>query len=143
MAKIVKLPVPVSKTADDHARTDTERNRLLFAWADAVLKQLGVDKAVAAARSIEDLHGVTFDADSAEVILAIRDALHPVSGRREHHFQGLKEGGLKLILRNRFAELKKARLATLRERRGRQRQPHWSDQLILNKDGKIVANSPT
>src|SRR5262249_16257367 len=140
MAKVVKLPVPVSRTEDEYARADTERNRHLFAWADGVLKQLGVDKAVAAARTVEELHGVTFNADSAEVILAIRDALHPASGRRDDHFQGLKEGGLKLILKNRFAELKKARLVTLRQRQGRQKEPHWSDQLILNKDGKIVAN---
>jgi predicted P-loop ATPase len=137
MAKVVKLPVPITRTTDEHARADTERNRRLFAWADAVLKQLGVDKAVTAARSTEELHGVTFDADTVEVILVIRDALHPASGRREDHFQGLKEGGLKQILRNRFADLKKTRLATLR--RGREK-PHWEDQLILNKEGKIVPN---
>src|SRR5690348_4453426 len=81
MAKVVKLPVPIARTTDEHARADTERNRRLFAWAHAVLKKLGVDKAVTAARSIEELHGVTFDADTVEVILAIRDALHPASGR--------------------------------------------------------------
>ncbi len=42
---------------------------------------------------------------SAEVTLAIRDALHPASGPRQEHFRGLKEGGLKQILKNRFAEL--------------------------------------
>jgi hypothetical protein len=50
-------------------------------------------------------------------------------------FRGLKEGGLKLILKNRFADLKKTREAVLR----RSRQPDWTDKLILDKNGKIVA----
>jgi len=140
MAKIVKLPMQVSETAEEHARADTERNRRLFAWALVVLKQLGVDKAVAAAGTLEELHKIAFDVESVEVILAIRDALHPASGRPEGHFRGLTERGLKQILRNRFAELKKQRLATLQQRQGRRKQSHWSDQLILNKNGKIVAN---
>ena len=136
MVKVIKLPVPASQDADDHARADTQRNQRLFDWADAVLKRLRLDKAVAAARSIEELRRVTFNADSAEVTLAIRDALHPASGHRQEHFRGLKEGGLKLILKNRFAELKKTREARLRRRK----QPDWTDQLILDKDGKIIAN---
>ena len=105
MVKVISLPVPASQDADDHARADTQRNQRLFDWADAVLKKLGLDKAVAAARSIEELRRVTFNADSAEVTLAIRDALHPASGHRQEHFRGLKEGGLKLILKNRFARV--------------------------------------
>ena len=136
MVKVINLPVPASQDADEHARADTQRNQRLFDWADAVLKRLRLDKAVAAARSIEELRSVTFNADSAEVTLAIRDALHPASGHRQEHFRGLKEGGLKLILKNRFAELKKAREAALRRRK----QPDWTDQLILDKDGKIIAN---
>lgn len=136
MVKVINLPVPASSEADEHARTDTQRNQRLFDWADAVLKRLRLDKAVAAARSIEELRAVTFNADSAEVALAIRDALHPASGHRREHFRGLKEGGLKLILRNRFAELKKTREAALRRRR----PPDWTDQLILDKHGKIIAN---
>ena len=130
------MPVPASQDADEHARADTQRNQRLFDWADAVLKRLGLDKAVAAARSIEELRSVTFNADGAEVTLAIRDALHPASGHRQEHFRGLKEGGLKQILKNRFAELKKTREAALRRRK----QPDWTDQLILDKDGKIIAN---
>jgi predicted P-loop ATPase len=101
-----------------------------------VLKRLGLDRAVAAASSIEELRSLTLDVDGAEVTLAIRDALHPASGRRQEHFRGLKEGGLKLILKNRFAELKKTREAILRGNR----RPDWTDRLILDKDGKIVAN---
>ena len=136
MVKVIKLPAPASQDADEHARADTQRNQRLFDWANAVLKKLGVDKAVAAARSIEELRNITFNADSAEVTLAIRDALHPASGRRQEHFRGLKEGGLKLVLKNRFNELKKTREATLRRRK----QPDWTDSLILDKHGKIIAN---
>jgi hypothetical protein len=138
VVKILKLLAPLSKTAEDHARADTERSRQLFAWALAVLKQLGVDRAVAAAATAEAVHKITLDMENDEVILAIRDALYPASGRREEYFRGLKEASLKQILRNRFAELKKQRLAKLRQRRGG--QPHWEEQLILNKHGEIVAN---
>jgi predicted P-loop ATPase len=136
MAKVLGLPVPASQDAEDHARADTQRNQRLFDWADAVLKKLGLDKEVAAAKSIEELRRITLNADSAEVALAIRDALHPASGHRQEHFRGLKEGGLKLILKNRFAESKKTREAALRRRK----QPDWTDQLILDEDGKVIAN---
>jgi predicted P-loop ATPase len=139
MVEVIKLPIPVSQDADEHARADTQRKQRLFEWCDAVLERLRLDKAVAAAKSIEELRRVTFDADSAEITLAIRDALHPASGRREEHFRGLKDGGLKLILKNRFAELKKAREAELRgSRRGKQR--NWTDDLKLDKDGKIIGH---
>src|SRR5262249_7940547 len=75
---------------------------------------------------------------SAEVTLAIRDALRPASGRRQQHFDGLREGGLKQILKNRFVKLKKTREAKLR--RGRGKQPDWTDDLILDADGKIKPN---
>ena len=137
MVDPIKLPIPTPPpNADAHARADTERNRRLFDWAEAVLKALGLDKAVAAARSIEELRRITLDVDSAEIALALRDALHPASGQRQEHFRGLKEGSLKLILKNRFADLKKAREATLR----RGKPSDWTDELILDKDGKIVAN---
>jgi hypothetical protein len=136
MTKVISLPVPASQGADEYARADTQRNQRLFAWADAVLKKLGLDKAVAAARSIEELRSVALDVTSAEITLAIRDALYPASGHRQEHFRGLKEGGLKLILKNRFADLKKTREAALRRRN----PPNWTDQLILNTDGKIIGN---
>ena len=136
MVEPIKLPVPAAEDSDDYARADTQRNQRLFEWGNAVLKKLGLDTAVAAAGSIGELRSITLDVDSAEVTLAIRDALHPASGHRQEHFRGLKEGGLKLILKNRFAELKKIREAKLR----RNRQPDWTDRLILDEDNKIVAN---
>ena len=137
MAKVVKLPIPAAHDADEHARADTQRNQGLFAWADKVLKDLGLDRAVAAAKSIAELRKLTLDTDTLEVILAIRDALHPTSGQRQELFRGLKERGLKLILKNRFAEMKKAREAVLR--RGT-KQPDWTEGLILDKEGKIKPN---
>jgi bisphosphoglycerate-dependent phosphoglycerate mutase len=83
MADVVKLPAPVSPSADEHAQAETQRDEQLFAWADAVLKALGLDKAVAAAKSVEELRRITFDIDSTKVITAIRNALHPTSGRRQ------------------------------------------------------------
>jgi predicted P-loop ATPase len=94
-----------------------------------------LNKAVADAKSIEELRNITFDADSAEVALAIRDALHPASGERAAaHFRGLKEGSLKQVLKNRFTELKKAREAELR---GHKKQSDWTDGLRLDKDDRI------
>src|SRR5262245_7984142 len=114
MPKVVRLPVQVAQDADAHARANTERTRRLFAWADATLKRLGLDQTVLRAKSIEELDRMRLDVETAEITLAIRDALHPASGKREEHFRNLKEGGLKQILKNRFDELKKTRKATLR-----------------------------
>ena len=50
-------------------------------------------------------------------------------------FAAFKEGSLKAILENRFAVWKKDREATLR--RGKAPKSDWTDQLILDKDGKI------
>ena len=80
MAEVINLPVP--QGADDHAQAETQRRQRLFEWADAILDSLGLRGAVAAARSIEELHGITLAADSADVILAVRDAAHPLGGHR-------------------------------------------------------------
>jgi predicted P-loop ATPase len=136
MTEIVRLPVPASTDTDEYARADTERNRRLFDWALEVIKQLGLDLAVAQAKSIEELAGVALNLESAAIVLAIRDALHPASGRRQPHFEGLRAGGLKQILKNRLNELKKEREAILRRRAGR-KGPDWTDNLILDKEGKI------
>src|SRR6516164_619724 len=130
MADVLKLPVPTSQGADEHARADTQRNQQLFDWADALLKKFGLDKAVTAAKSIEQLRNVTLDMESAEITLAIRDALYPASGQRQEHFRGLRAGGLKQILKNRFAEMKKVREAALR--RGKRRQSDWKGVLAFD-----------
>ena len=134
---VIELVPPGAKSADDHGRDETERKRKLFEWADAVLQELGLDQVIAAARSIQELGRITFDADSFEVALAINAALHPASGQRQEHFRGLKAGMLKQLLRNRFNEAKKDAEAKLR---GPHRSRRWSDDLILNKkDGTVKA----
>jgi hypothetical protein len=48
MVDVIKLPISTTQDADDHARADTERTRRLFAWADGVIKQIGLDRAAKA-----------------------------------------------------------------------------------------------
>jgi predicted P-loop ATPase len=126
--------------AEEHARAETERKQRLFAWADNVLRELGLAERVARANCLDELRRVTFDADAAEVALAIREALHPASGARNDCFAGLRAGGLKHILRMRFDEMKKQREAQLR--RGRpggtqQSAPDWTDDLKLDDKGGV------
>jgi hypothetical protein len=93
--------------AETHARAETKRKRKLFAWADALLQQLGLAAKVAQAQSVDDLAKITLNLAGVEVALAIRDALHPAAGQRDEHFNGLREGALKRLLQARFDELKK------------------------------------
>ena len=120
MSEVRKFPlVPSSLSAEDHARDETRRNNLLFAWADTLLAQLGVAQAIASANTPEELRKIVFDVDRAEAELAIREALHPVGGKKAAHFAHLKEGGLKRVLRMRFADAKKDRAAALGRGTGR------------------------
>jgi predicted P-loop ATPase len=114
------MPNPVTPirppSADEHARTETERKQGLFAWADRVLAVLGLTAKVANANTLDELRRITFDdADASEMDLAIRDALHPApaTGRKQADFVGMNEGMLKRLLKTRFRELKKQREATL------------------------------
>jgi hypothetical protein len=132
VAKVAPLLVPVPDVDDANA----ERNQQLFDWAFAVLRQVGIDRAIRRATSIEGLARIALNADGAEITLAIRDALHPASGERGKYFRGLGEVSLKRILRNRFNDLKKDREKELKQRRGGQ-QHHWSDDLETNEDGSI------
>ena len=93
MAETIDLVPQAAKNAEEHARADTQRNKQLFNWADGVLRSLGLDRAIAAAKSIQELRRITLNVDSAELALAIRDALRPASGQRQEHVRGLKEGG--------------------------------------------------
>jgi hypothetical protein len=106
-----------------------------FGWAAAVLKRIGIVDAVNAADSLMKLHAIKLDINCAEVVLAIQDALHPSIGQREEHFRGLEDAHLKQILRNLFADLKKDCANVLRGK-----EPDWTEQLILDKQGRIVPN---
>jgi Virulence-associated protein E len=135
MPEVIRLPVLASTDADEQGQADTDRTRRLFDWVD-VLKSLGLDKAVTRATSIAELRAITLDLERAEITLAIRDALYPASGCRLGHFQGLRERGLKRILKNRFVDLKTSREAKLR-RRTAKTERDWTDDLILDGAGNI------
>jgi predicted P-loop ATPase len=127
---VVKLPVSTPPpNAEEQARADSERRQRLFDWAEAVLTELGLTEAVARAQSKEELLAITLDVNNAEVAVAIRDALHPALGKRADHFRGLKEGSLKAILKNRFAELKKDREAEIKRGHHGGGEPDWTDEL--------------
>ena len=135
---IVPFPSP---DADEHARAETERKRRLFEWADRVLTDLGLDAKVMNANTLDDLRRITFnDADASEIDLAIRDALHPATGRKHDSFVGMNEGALKRLLKTRFNELKKEREAELR--RGHtagasQASYDWTNDLKLDDKSAI------
>jgi predicted P-loop ATPase len=132
--------IPRKISADEHARAETDRKQRLFAWADRVLQQLGFADRVAQADSVDELRQITFDADTIEVALAIRDALHPATGKREEHFVGLNDAHLKRLLKTRFHELKKEReQALLGGASGRRATRDWSDDLVLDDAGGVRA----
>jgi predicted P-loop ATPase len=134
LATIIPLLVP---TDTDNDSPNAERNKLLFEWAHTVLKDIGAVAALLEAQTIEELRALVLDLDTAEVTLAIRDALHPASGNREKHFDGLREGGLKRILKNQFADLKAYREKELRHS-GEQQHDDWMDGLIRQKNGTVA-----
>jgi hypothetical protein len=129
-----------SQSADEHAQAETERKDRLFSWAETLLRELGFDRAIAAAGTMEELLRVVLDVDILEIALAIRAVLHPASKKREDAFIGVSKGTLHAIVRNRFNQWRKTREQTL-GKSGKTRQAQWEDGLILNdKTGKPVAN---
>jgi predicted P-loop ATPase len=138
---IVPFPSP-PPDADEHARAETERKRRLFEWADRILATVGLTDKVRNANTLDDLRRITFDdADVSEIDLAIRDVLHPATGRRHAHFTGMKEGMLKRLLNSRFHELKSQREAELRRGQnacGTQSSSYsWTDDLKLDDKGAV------
>jgi predicted P-loop ATPase len=128
--------------AEEHASAETKRDLQLFAWADGVLAEVGLAERVARANSVNELRKVTFDADAAEVALAIREALHPASAEKANFFEGLREGGVKRILKMRFNNMKGEREAQLRGQGGRQAGgqqsvPDWTDALKYDDKGRV------
>ena len=131
--------IPLKTGTDEHARAETDRKRRLFAWADLVLQQLGFADRMAQADSVDELRKITFDADGLDVALAIREALHPANGPKDDCFAGLKDGGLKRLLKNRFEEMKKRREQELRNGAtgSRQTTHDWTDDLKLDDKGGV------
>jgi putative DNA primase/helicase len=98
-----------------------------------VLAKLGYTRRFRAARTLEELNDISFDKDSIDVMAAIHDALHPVSGSRAKYFVGENEARLKRILMNQFDELK---MDAHKKLKGRA-PPDWRDKLTKNANGSI------
>ncbi len=127
------------------ARTEDQRQRALFAWADRVLHELGVIERIARANSLVELRRIAFDVNTAEVDLAVRDALRPAHGTQAWFLDGLRAGGLKRILKMRFDDIKADREAELRHGRqggrqagGQQSTSNWVDELKFDRKGNIL-----
>jgi hypothetical protein len=103
--------------AADYAEEDAEHKKYLFDWAEDVLTETGLIDELKAASNILELNRIRFDPNNAEVILRIHSALHPVSGKRNKHFVGMREPQLKTILANRFAQFQNEQRKELRKRR--------------------------
>jgi hypothetical protein len=98
-----------AQDANAHAQAETDRKNTLFAWGREVLQMIGLAARISQA-TLHELRGITFNAEDAEIAIAIRDALYPPGGgERADHFAHLREGHLKQILKNRFDELKQNR----------------------------------
>jgi predicted P-loop ATPase len=132
-----------ASSAEEHAKAETGHKQQLFDWADRVLKQMGIIDKISQATSFDDLRKIVFDADTTDVELAIRDALHPVGGRKADCFAGMKEGGLKRILKSRFDEMKRERDDELRNpgrhggAPGAKPAYNWTDDLRLDAKGGV------
>jgi hypothetical protein len=92
-----------TKSAEDHARDETADKTALFKWADGVLEDMGLLDELRHATTREELDAIELDEGDPTLIMAIRDALHPGQGKKiKRHFESLKDGHLRAILRNRF-----------------------------------------
>ncbi len=140
---ILRFPPPHrAKSGDEHASEETRRKRDLFAWAEQVLADLGYMRRLVEATSVKEIRSIKFDENGPDIELAIRDALHPVKGEPQACFTGIRAGGLKKILRNRWEEAKKDAERDLSQRRrssGSKPDPDaWMDDLLVNTDGEVV-----
>jgi hypothetical protein len=94
---------------EGHARSETNRKTAVIGWARQVLEMIGLTARISQA-TLHELRSITFNAEDAEIAMAIRDALFPPGGGKPaDHFTGLREGALKQILKGRFDELKRDR----------------------------------
>lgn len=136
----IKTPPP---SAEEQADAETKRKHLLFAWADDLLEHLGYAKRIADASSFDELRKIVFNSDTIDIEVAIRDALHPASGKKADHFVGMRAGALKGLLKSRFNQLKKERENELKSGRGTsgtsggQQRSNWTDDLKLDDKGGV------
>ena len=135
MSEVIKLPV----NAEQHARAETARKQELFEWGDGVLVKLGYTTRINFAQTVQELNQIIFNPNSVEVMMAIRDALHPATGGpRVEFFVGMNGASLKRLLASRFEEtIKNRREALSRDLFGLKPGPHWSDDLVTGGNGTI------
>ena len=110
MAKVVNLPSATGRQKqrqNEQRQNANERQQRLFDWADSVL-ELQI-KELAAATNVEEVQRITFDHESNEVDIAVREAKHPVDGHAEPCFDSYTVAALKRFLKARFNGLKRDR----------------------------------
>jgi hypothetical protein len=74
MSNIIQLPPPPDEPGNN---PNEDRNKRLLDWANMVLVETGLAKAIRQAASIAELRDLVFDQDNPAIALAIRDALYP------------------------------------------------------------------
>jgi hypothetical protein len=124
-------------SAEAHAKTETERKQQLYDWAVDVLIKAGLADQIMGAADLKALNKIIFDPDNLDIALAIRDALHPVSGKKADFLTGLHEGTLKRIMKNRFDEMKKIRADDLRNSGGSAASSNWMRRVKYDKNGNV------
>ena len=103
----------LAKNDDDEKQhggdqTQNERLNALYQWADGCLEAAGLLKLLHDAKTREELDAIKFEPGNLTLVMMIRDALHPGSGKaRGKHFQHFTEKMLENILRERFNQFKK------------------------------------
>jgi hypothetical protein len=96
------------KSAEEHARDQTEQMKALFEWAETMLKDMGLLDALRDAKTHEELDAIELDEGDLTLIMAIQNALHPGGGKsRKKHFEGLTERKVIAILLNRLNDNRK------------------------------------
>jgi predicted P-loop ATPase len=130
--------IPFRRGAEEHASAETEHKVRLFAWADGILQELDFAQRIADANSLDELRKITFDANAAEVEIAIRETLRPT---KPDFLVGYKVEVLKRILKMRFNKMKTEREAELRNGRGQQSASasDWTDGIKFDDKGNIRA----
>ncbi len=100
MTKVLPPPNAGHPHSDPH--------QALFDWAQRVLEDAGLLQLLRDAKTFAELDSIKFDDGNVTVILAITEAAQLGSSKKsKSHFQGLGEGSLRKILRNRFEDYKK------------------------------------
>jgi hypothetical protein len=126
--------------ADDTSRIETERKNDLFAWLDHLLDEVGLAARIAQAE-LRDLRAIVLDVEAAEIVLAIREALHPADGKPAEIFKELSAKSLKRLLASRFAKMKREREAELLAGHGAAPRPDPGDEEAPKNPADLVCTA--